>query len=75
MVGTINLTLSSQGQVVNVSTLLTNLMTVKMLLETGALKTARSLCMFYKPQFTTYSNVFQHAIDEVTRYLHQKGWD
>jgi hypothetical protein len=75
MVGTINLTLSSQGQIVDVATLLSNLMSVKMLLETGALKTARGLCAFYKPRFTVYSNVFQYAIDEITKYLQAKGWD
>lgn len=75
MVGTINLTMASQGETVNVASLLNSLMSVKMLLETGALKTARSLCVYYKPAYPAYSNVFDRGITSVTEFLISKGWN
>jgi hypothetical protein len=73
-VGTINLTMASQGETVNVASLLNSLASIKMLLETGALKTARGLCTYYKPQYPAYANVFQLAETEITNFLTERGW-
>jgi hypothetical protein len=73
-VGTINLTMASQGETVNVASLLSSLASIKMLLETGALKTARGLCTYYKPQYPAYSNVFHFAEVEITNFLIVRGW-
>lgn len=73
--GARNLALSSQGISVNVAALLTNVGAVKSLLETGALKTARSIMILYLPNYSAYSDIFEHGINRITSFLVQKGWD
>ena len=73
--GARNLALSSQGLSVNVAALLNNVGSVKALLETGALKTARSIIILYLPNYPEHSDIFQHGINRITQFLIQKGWD
>ena len=48
-----------------VGTLLTQLLSIKLLLETGALGTARYSCSQLKYVYTEYSDIFDYAIDEI----------
>jgi hypothetical protein len=75
MVGTKNLELSATGSTVNVSSILTSLNSIMSLLQTGALKTARGLLVYYKPSFTVYQDVFQFGVDEITKFLTERGWE
>lgn len=75
MMGTRNLTLAAQGQSVNVAAVLSSIGSVKSLLETGALKTSRTVIQMSLPSFPQYADVFNYAISEITGFLQQKGWD
>lgn len=75
MVGTKNLELSASGSTVNVSSILTSLNSIMSLLQTGALKTARGLLVYYKPSFAVYQDVFQFGVDEITKFLTERGWE
>jgi rhodanese-related sulfurtransferase len=73
--GTRNLLLASQGEVVNVSSLLTNVGAVKALIETGALKTARSLMQALAPAYPAYSDIFNYGASQITTFLSNRGWN
>lgn len=73
--GSRNLSFAAQGQVVNVAGLLTALGAIKSLMETGALKTARSTMQYYHPSFPAYSDIIQEGIDKITQFLISKGWN
>lgn len=73
--GTRNLTLASQGQSVNVAAVLSSVGPVKALLETGSLKTARTIIQMSSPSFPQYQDIFNFGIHEISRFLSDKGWD
>lgn len=73
--GSRNLSLAAQGQVVNVASLLSALGSIKALIETGALKTARSSIQYYVPSFPAYADILNEAITRITSFLQSKGWD
>ena len=73
--GARNLVLSQTGSVVNVATLLSSLSVVKVLLDTGALKTARSTIQSYSPLFPQHSDILNEAVSRITSFLQSKGWD
>lgn len=73
--GTRNLTLASQGQSVNVAAVLSSVGSVKALLETGALKTARTIIQMSSSSFPQYQDIFNFGIHEISRFLSDKGWD
>jgi len=75
MIGGRNLLLIEQGTAVNVSALLTSLGTVKSLLETGALKTARSFINAVYSDFPLYSDIMTHALDKINLFLHDNGYE
>lgn len=74
-VGSRNLQLSQNGTVVNVTQLLTTLGSVKTLLETGALKTARSIIIAVTPGYPSYADIFTEGSTRISTYLQNKGWD
>jgi len=51
-----------------VTTLLNQLLGVKLLLETGALGTARSSCSQLKLIYTEYSDIFDYVINEINSF-------
>lgn len=73
--GTRNLTLASQGQSVNVAAVLSSVGSIKALLETGALKTARTIIQMSSSSFPQYQDILNFGIHEISRFLSDKGWD
>lgn len=73
--GSRNLTLAQAGTAVNVSAVLATLGTVKSLLETGALKTARTVLQMYAPTLPLHSDLLTETVTRITAFLQSKGWD
>lgn len=74
-IGAINLKLSRSGQGVDVASMASQMASIKLLLEGGALKTVRGICAQLKPAFPVYANVLEHGIVSITNFLHRNGWD
>jgi hypothetical protein len=74
MMGSKNLTLTRQGEVVNVSNLLTQLNSIKALLETGAVKTAKGLIMYIYASFPVYQPILDYALFEINTFLANNGY-
>jgi len=75
LVGQRNLKLAREGSSVNVTNLASQMASVKLLLETGALKTARTVCGMLKPAFPSHSDILNIAIAEVTNFLSTNGFE
>lgn len=75
MVGARNLKLAREGTPANVASLATQMQTVKLLLEGGALKTTRTVCTALKPSFPEHSDILQFVMDEINNFLAEHGWD
>ena len=56
-----------------VTAMLTNLMSVKALLETGALSTARYYINQLKAAYPTHEDIFQDGIDDINRFEQEFG--
>lgn len=65
-IGARNKILNKNGQ--QVITLLTQLLGVKSLLETGALGTARASCASLKLVYTEYEDIFNYVINEINSF-------
>lgn len=74
-VGSRNLLLSSQGESVNVPSLLQALDGIKELMETGALKTARGAIQSVKPTFPLYEDILDVAIANITTFLVENNYE
>jgi two-component sensor histidine kinase len=74
MMGAKNLTLTRQGISVDVSSLLVQLNAIKTLLETGAIKTSKSLIMYIYNSFPTYQSILDHALLEINIFLTNNGY-
>lgn len=70
-IGARNKILNKNGT--QVIALLTQLLGVKSLMETGALGTARSSCVQLKTVYTEYADIFQYVIDEVNLFEQANG--
>lgn len=70
-IGARNKILNKDGT--QVTAILNSLMPVKLLLETGALGTARFMCVQLKAVYTEYADIFQHAIDEMNAFENSHG--
>jgi hypothetical protein len=75
MMGARNLKLSLDGTVVNVASLLNSLNAVKALLETGALKTARTVINSVTASFPAYADIFTYAVNEITIFLAENHYE
>lgn len=75
MMGARNLQLALEGTSVNVSALLNSLNAVKALMETGALKTARTVIGSVSPSFPAYADIFTYAVNEITTFLAQNKYE
>lgn len=62
-VGARNKILNKNGA--QVISLLTQLLSIKSLLETGALGTARSLCVQFRESYTEYADIFDEVIEQI----------
>lgn len=65
-IGARNKILNKNGS--QVATLLTQLFSVKLLLETGALGTARYSSLQLKAVYTEYSDIFDYVVNEVNNF-------
>lgn len=74
-VGARNLKYSREGTPVDVAALATQMASIKLLLETGALKTVRGICGALKPAFPLHADILQYAIDQITNFLTSNGWN
>ena len=74
-IGARNLLLYSQGNGVDISALLQSLGVAKQLMETGALKTARGFIASIKASSPLHENILQIAIDDITGFLLQMGYE
>lgn len=70
-IGARNKILNKNGT--QISAILTSLMPVKLLLETGALGTARSACLQLKVVYTEYADIFDFAINQVNNFESSSG--
>lgn len=75
MIGARNLKFTRESSPVDVVALATQMASVKLLLETGALKTARGLCYQLKALFTDYADILDYAITQITNFLVTNGWN
>lgn len=69
--GTRNKILNKNGN--QVSAILTALMPIKLLLETGALGTARFACLQLKVIYTEYTDIFDFTITEINNFEYTVG--
>ncbi len=70
-IGARNKILNKSGA--QVATLLNQLLPIKLLLETGALGTARATCTQLKVIYTEYADIFDQIISEVSRFEQTYG--
>jgi hypothetical protein len=75
LVGARNLALSEQGANVDIVALATQMQAVKLLLETGALKTARGLCAVIKPAFPHHEDIIEKCIQDISDFLVSAGYE
>lgn len=74
-VGARNLKLDREGTPVDIVALSGQMTSIKLLLEGGALKTARMVCLGIKPMFPNHSDILQEVADEITNFLISQGWN
>lgn len=70
-IGVRNKILNKNGE--QVSLILNSLLPIKLLLETGALGTARFACLQLKNVYTEYSDIFQSAVDDINFFESKNG--
>lgn len=77
MLGARNLDLAAQGITVNTAALLQSLGAIKELMNTGSLKTARSVVTQVRDSgaFTVYTDIFDKVIVDITDFLVTKGFE
>lgn len=74
-IGARNLLLISQGAPSSlVTTVVSQLTTLKMLLEGGALKTAISVINVVSPAFPTHDDIFQEIKNEIINFLNEHNY-
>jgi hypothetical protein len=71
LLGARNKILNLTGQ--QVTAMLTQLMPVKSLLETGALNTARVYLVQFKAAYTNHADIFQDGIDDISKFEAEYG--
>ena len=74
MIGERNLTLIQNGQTVNITAIASDNSGIKLLIETGALSTARAICSQLKAKYPLHADIYDHVIDDITEFLNEKGY-
>lgn len=69
-----NLELASQGTVVNTVGIAQDNAGIKLLLETGALRTTVSLASQLKHKYNNHASVYDGMINEINNFLVEKGF-
>jgi len=73
--GARNLKLAREGVNSNVAAMVSEMAIMKLLLETGALKTARTLTSQMALKYTYHSDILQETIDDITSFLKENKWE
>lgn len=73
--GARNFKLTRDGVIVNVSTMASQMSLLKLLLETGALKSSRGLCGQMSSIHTNHVDILNEVIAEITNFLTNNGWE
>lgn len=74
-IGARNLKLARETTPADVAALAGQMASIKLLLEGGALKTARTICTAIKPSFPLHADVLQEVVDEINAFLTANGWN
>lgn len=74
-VGARNLKLSRENTPADIAALANQMAAIKLLLEGGALKTSRTLCLAIKPMFPLHEDILQEVADEITIFLVLNNWN
>ena len=75
LLGQRNLKLGREGAVFSVTSLATQSASIKLLLETGALKTARTICYAIKGSFPLHEDIFNLTISNISSFLTLNGFE
>lgn len=70
-IGARNKILNKDGD--QVSAIINSLLPIKLLLETGALGTARSSCVLLESVYTEYADIFQYVVNQVNDFELKNG--
>ena len=73
--GARNLFLARESTPVDVAALSSALLNAKLLLQGGALKTARTVCTMVKSSFPNHTDIFDLIIADITAFLVANGWN
>lgn len=74
-IGARNLKLTREGTPADVAALANQMAAIKLLLEGGALKTARTVCTMIKPVFLLHEDILQEVINEINSFLSTNNWN
>lgn len=74
-IGARNLKLAREATLADVAALAGQMASIKLLLEGGALKTARTICTAIKSSFPLHADVLQEVVDEINAFLTANGWN
>jgi len=69
-----NQQLINSGVAVNVIAIASDNAGLKLLIETGALANAVSLCGLLKYKYPTHKDIYEETVKEFSDYLSSKGW-
>lgn len=75
LMGARNLTLIQDGISINISSIASDNAGIKLLIETGALSTARQVANYYKIKYPHHEDIYTHVIDDITNFLMEKGYE
>lgn len=75
MMGERNLTLIQNGTSVNIPAIASDNAGIKLLIETGALSTARSICTQLKVKYPTHADIYGYVIEDITEFLTGRGFE
>jgi len=75
LMGERNLTLIQNGTPVSITSLAQDNASVKLLIETGALATARSICGVLKAKYPNHSDIYDHVIVDITEFLQATAYE
>lgn len=75
LVGARNLKLAREQVPVDVATLAGQMLSLKTLMEGGALKTVRGLCFVMKSAHPNHADILQGVMDDITAFLIKNNWN
>jgi hypothetical protein len=73
--GARNLQLTRDLGNIDVASIAGQMASIKLLLETGALKTARSICVAILPLFPQHEDILEYGANKITEFLQLNGFD